>query len=109
MYAQTWTGEFIVFRDSFDVSTSLSDELYVILSRIVPVQLLTDSTSLFDAISKSSRSSQKRFMLDIAAAHEGLHDKAISDIGFARSESNLTDGLKKEMAQSTRRESVSSS
>eukprot|EP00171_Calliarthron_tuberculosum_P022721 IDg22721t1 len=73
-------GEVIAFSDLFDIAATLSEELSVVLTRKIAVQLLTDSKSLFDVISKGSRTSEKRTMLDIAAAREGFRDKVISDI-----------------------------
>ena len=61
-------GEVIAFSDLFDVATTLANELELILSRKVPVQLFTYSKSLFDVISKGSRTSEKRMMLDICRA-----------------------------------------
>ena len=92
-------GEVIAFSDLFDRAATLAAEIGDILGRKIPVQLLTDSKSLFDVISKGSRTSEKRVMLDIAAAREGFRDKVISDIGFVRSSQNLADGLTKKMAQ----------
>ena len=63
------------------------------------MQILTDSKSLLDVISKGSRTSEKRMMLDIAAAREGFRDKVISDIGFMRSSLNNAEGLTKAMQQ----------
>lgn len=93
------SGEVIAFSDMFDIAITLSVELSDILGYRVPVQLMTDSKSLFDIISKGSRTSEKRMMLDIAAAREGFRDKAISDIGFIRSHKNVSDGLTKPMSQ----------
>ena len=92
-------GEVISFSDLFDVAAVLSAELEGMLGYKVPVQLLTDSMSLFDVISKGSRTSEKRMMLDIAAAREGFREKIISDIGFVRSSCNVADGLTKPMQQ----------
>ena len=93
------SGEVIAFSDMFDIAISMSVELSKILNRKVPMQLLTDSKSLFDVISKGSRTSEKRIMLDIAAAREGFRDKLISDIEFVRSNANIADGLTKPMSQ----------
>ena len=92
-------GEVIAFSDMFDVAATLSQELELILGRKVPVQLFTDSKFLFDVISKGSRTSEKRTMLDIAAARQGFKNKVISDIGFVRSSKNVADGLTKPMSQ----------
>lgn len=92
-------GEVIAFSDLFDVSATLAAELEWMLGKKPPAQLLTDSKSLLDVISKGSRASEKRMMLDIAAAREGFKGKVISDIGFARSSHNVADGLTKPMQQ----------
>lgn len=101
-------GEVIAFSDLFDVAAALSSELKLLLDREVPVHLFTDSKSLFDVISKGSRTSEKRTMLDIAAAREGFRDKVISDIGFVRSSHNIADGLTKSMSQAALQNAVSS-
>ncbi len=90
-------GEVIAFSDLFDRACTLAAEIGAVYGRKIPVQLLTDSKSLFNVISKGSRTSEKRMMLDIAAAGEGFRDRIISDIGFVRS---LADGLTKSMSQS---------
>jgi len=92
-------GEVIAFSDMFDVAVTLAEELRTIYNRTIPLHLLTDSKALFDIISKGSRTSEKRMMLDIAAAREGFRDRIISDIGFVRSSDNLADGLTKPMQQ----------
>lgn len=102
-------GEVIAFSDLFDVATTLASELELILSHKVPVQLFTDIKSLFDVISKGSRTSEKRMMLDIAAAREGFKNKTISDIGFVRSSKNIADGLTKHMSQAVLRQIIDSS
>ncbi len=97
----------IAFSYLFDVASTLSTELALVYGRKVPVQLLTDSKSLLDVISKGTRTSEKSTMLDIAAAREGFRDKIIPDIGFVRDSQNLEDRLTKPMAQPALREVVS--
>ena len=92
-------GAVIAFSDLFDVAATLADEASLLIGTKVPVQLLTDSKSLFDVISKGSRTSEERMMLDIAAAREGFKNRVISDIGFVRSSYNIADGLTKSMQQ----------
>ncbi len=84
-------GEVIAFSDLFDRACTLVAEIGAVYGRKIPVQLLTDYKSLFDVISKGSRTSEKRMMLDIAAVREGFRDRIISDIGFVRSSQNLAD------------------
>lgn len=88
-------GEVIAFSDLFDIAFALAFELNDILPHPFPVQLFTDTKTLFDVISKGSRTSEKQMMLDIAAAREGFRYKFISDIGFIRSSDNVPDRLTK--------------
>lgn len=96
-------GEVIAFSDMFDAAIALSEEMKTLLDQQIKVQLFTDSKSLFDVISKGSKTSEKRLMLDIAAAREGFKDELISNIGLVRSKHNIADGLTKEMNQSALR------
>ena len=64
---------------------------------------MTDSKCLFDIISKGSRTSEKRLMLDVAAARKGFEMKDISNIGLVPSASNIADGLTKPMQQASLR------
>lgn len=92
-------GEVIVFSDLFDSAFTLSSELSKVLQQKILVQLLTDSKNLFDVISKGSKTSEKRTMIDIAAAREGFRDKNISDIGLVPTNNNIADSLTKSMSQ----------
>ncbi len=61
-------AEVIAFSNAFDVGYTLAAELSSLLGKKVPLILLTDNKLLFDLISKGTRTSEKRMMLDIAAA-----------------------------------------
>lgn len=71
------------------------------------VYILTYSKSLFDFIFKSSCTSEKRMMLDIAAAREGFRDNTISNIELDRSSINLSDGLTNSIVQSSKQNVIS--
>ncbi len=58
------TDEVIAFSDMFDTAITLAEEIRSIKKRHITLQLLTDSKSLFDVISKGSRTSENRLMLD---------------------------------------------
>ena len=60
---------------------------------------MTDSKSLFDIISKGSRTREKRVTLDIHTAQQAYQSRQISNIGFVRSSDNLADGLTKPKMQ----------
>jgi len=93
------TAEVLAFSDMVDAATTLSLEMKELIARRPPVQLLTDSLCLFDIISKGSRTTEKRTMIDIAAAREMYKSREVSDIGHVKSEENLADGLTKKMSQ----------
>ena len=93
------SAEVIAFADLFDDALALKSQIEHALQQTVTVHLLTDSKSLFDIISRGSRTSEKRIMLDLQAAREGHEGKEISNIGFFRSSKHLADGLNKEKSR----------
>ena len=96
-------AEVIAFSDLFDAAFTIKHDISLLLGQDVQLQLFTDNKSLFDVISKGSRTSERRLMLDVAAAREGFKVGDISNIGLVRSERNIADGLTKHMAQATLR------
>jgi hypothetical protein len=62
---------------------------------IVPVHLpmLTDSKALFDVLTRTRYTTERRLMVDIAAARESYRERILSNIGLIRSEFNIADGL----------------
>ena len=93
-------AELIAFSDLFDHAFNLSDEIRAIHpDAVIPVKLLTDNKSLFDVISKGSKTSEKRLMQDIACAREVFVKHGISNTGFVRSGDNIAYGLTKRMKQ----------
>ena len=69
-------AEVISFSDMFDACYTLAQDLKPMLRNTqIPIQLYTDSKSLFDVISKGTRTSEKRLMFDIFAAREGFKKK----------------------------------
>ena len=73
------SAEVISFSDMFDVCYKLAHDLKSMLqNREVPIQLYTDSKSLFDVISRGTQTSEKRLMLDIAALEKGLRRRRLA-------------------------------
>lgn len=60
----------ILISDMSDVAISTKREVEYLLSMNASLQLLTDNKSLFDVISKGSRTSEKRTRLDIFVSRE---------------------------------------
>ena len=56
------SAEVVAFADLFDDSFAIRDQIEQALGQPVPMHLLTDSKSLFDIVSKGSRTSEKRIM-----------------------------------------------
>ena len=97
-------AELICFADLFDCAYTLTCEFRRLLPSVhVPLMLYTDNKSLFDVVSKGSRTAERRLMLDIAVERNAFHDREISDIGFLRSRHNIADGLTKPMQQAALR------
>lgn len=69
------------------------------LLQATALQLFANSKTLFDVISKGTRTSEKRLMLDVVSAGEEFKGGEISNIGFIRSDYNLAGGLTKQMNQ----------
>ena len=88
-------AEVVAFADLFDDAYALRSQVEQATGCEVPMHLMTDSKSLFDIISKVSRTSEKRVMLDIHSARKAYQAHEISNIGFVRSCDNLADGLTK--------------
>ena len=93
------SAEVIAFADLFDDAYALRSQIEQANGRAVPMHLMTDSKSLFDIISKGSRTSEKRVMLDIHSARQAYQAREISNIGFVRSCDNLADGMTKPKMQ----------
>lgn len=96
--------EGISFSYMFDTSSTVLSELEDLYSRHFPLQLFTDSKSLFNV--EGIGNLRKRLMLDVTAAGEGFLECLISDIGFLRSDRNLADGLTKTVSQASLQRSI---
>lgn len=101
-------AELISFGDMFEAAHTMAEELALLHpGSIIPVKLCTDNKCIFDVISKGTRTSETRLMLDIATARESFKNFDISDIGFVRTADNVADGLTKSMKQTAIRHILS--
>lgn len=88
-------GETHAFADAFDASYAIRHDLQQIMSKKIPLRIVTDSDSLFKVITKSSNMMEKRLMIDVQAVREAYHEREIDDMGWIKSEVNLADRLTK--------------
>ena len=88
-------AEVYAFADAFDYVYVMKHDLEQILDKRIPLQMFTDSKSLFDVIVKNSTTAERRLMIDIKDVRESYEQLKISNVGFVRSEDNPADALTK--------------
>ncbi len=88
-------SEIYAFADAFDYGFTMKNDLERILGQHIPLQMLTDSKSLFDTMIKCSTTTEKRLMIDISVVREAYTAQEISNVGFVRSPNNPADGMTK--------------
>jgi hypothetical protein len=85
----------MAFADGIDMTIMLRHDIERMISQDVPIHAYTDSLSLFDVISRSTTTSEKRLMIDITAAKEAYREGTIDTIGFIRTNFNPADAFTK--------------
>lgn len=88
-------GEVYAFADAFDAAYATQKDLELMLNRRIPLQMFTDSKSLFDVITKCSITAEKRLMIDITSVRNAFNAHEISNVGLVRSENNPADAFTK--------------
>jgi hypothetical protein len=81
----------MALADGFDVAFSVCHDLQKITGKSIPIVILTDRLSLFDGLIKATATSEKRLMIDLAAAKESYKKREIETLGFVRTEYNSAD------------------
>ena len=82
-------AEVYAFADAFDYAYVIRHDLEEILNQCIPLQIMTDSRSLFDVIVRNSTTSDRRLMIDIKDVRESYESQKISHVGFVRSKTTL--------------------
>jgi hypothetical protein len=89
------TAEALSFVAGFDFAYLLKADLQELLGKTIPMLILTDSEPLFNIITRERFTTEKRLMIDLAAARESYRRKEIANIGLIASEFNIADALTK--------------
>eukprot|EP00170_Pyropia_yezoensis_P000148 contig_1145_g149 len=88
-------GEVYAFSAAFDEEFVIRYDLEQLYGCHIPLSLFTDSKKLFDVVTKASHPTEKRLMVDIAAAREAYNRRDISNVGLIASGDNPADPLTK--------------
>ena len=88
-------SETMAFADAFDMTFAIKKDMELMMNTPIPIVMLTDSLSLFDVITKSTITTEKRLMIDIKVVKDSYQRNELQTIGFIRSESNPADALTK--------------
>lgn len=75
-------GEIDAFADALDEDFVIKHDLERIFRQQMPLVLLTDSKQMFDVITRASHTSEKRLLIDVAAAREAYNRGEISTSGL---------------------------
>jgi hypothetical protein len=79
-------AETCAFAEAFDAAFVVKHSLEQLLGKKIPLQMLTDSKQLFDSISHSTHTKERRIMTDIAASKQSFERAEISDLGLVATE-----------------------
>jgi hypothetical protein len=85
----------MAFADGFDGAYSLKHDLQTILKRSVDILMYTESLSLFDVITKSSTTAEKRLIIGLMMVREAHVRMKIAQLAFLRTNWNPADALTK--------------
>lgn len=88
-------AEVYAFADAFDRSFVIRKDLERLLGVKIQLHMFTDSKQLFDAMTKGQQTTEKRLMIDIAAAREAYRSFEIAQVGLVSTSHNPADGLSK--------------
>ncbi|KAA8494667.1 Retrovirus-related Pol polyprotein from transposon TNT 1-94 [Porphyridium purpureum] len=87
-------AEILALAEGFDAGIFIQTTLRSI-GMDLPLGLVTDSRSIFDAISTDRLPAEKRLALDISVLREAFKNEEVVSIKWVRSEGNPADGLTK--------------
>lgn len=89
------SAETLTLFHGSDTAFLLQHNLEAILNQDIPTLMLVDSEQLFKTFTRAKKTTERRLMVDIAAAREAYHHSVISNIAPILSDYNPADGLTK--------------
>lgn len=93
-------GEVYAFSEALDEAFVIRYDLERLYNQHIPLTILTDSKQLFDVVTKASQPTEKRLMIDIAAARQAYTRHDISNVALIASDDNVADAFTKVNASS---------
>lgn len=88
-------AEIFAFADGADEALILMHDLRYMLKEEVPLKALTDSSSLFSIIIRSTSITERRLMIYLQAAREAFDRSDIAEIGWIERARNISYSLTK--------------
>ena len=88
-------GELFAFYTAFDQAFVIRHDIQLIIVLPIPQMMFTDSKQLCDVITRATKTTRKRLMVEILATIEAYNYYEISNFGLVSGKSNPTDGLTK--------------
>ena len=85
--------EVYAFGAACDEGYMLRHDLERLYDCHIPLTILTDSKQLFDVVTRGSHPTEKRLLIDVAAAREAYNHREISSVGLVTSANNISDSL----------------
>lgn len=91
-------SEFHALADEVDFSYMVKHDIEAIFNRNIPIEMLTDSKSIFDVLVRASSTKEQRIMIDALSTRQAYDRQEIADIGLVRYEYSLADCMMKVIA-----------
>lgn len=89
-------GEMYAFVLGFDRAFIIKNDLEDMLKSTVPIRIYTDSKQVFDSMTKSKPTTERRLMIDLHATKDSYDRFEIESVALIRSDQNLADSLTKD-------------
>ena len=72
----------MAFTDAFDMTFAIKKDMKLMINQPLPIVMLTDSLSLFDVITKSTITTEKRLMIDIKVVKDSYQRNEVQNIAL---------------------------